>query len=136
MDGQEMINIAEGTVEQPVEQSVQQFTNESAEQSEASKNETGEIVPVETSENANTVKKTNTAKIVWMVVMIVSFVLSITLFVMGIIGIFVSLGLLMLPIVGVFGIIFTILCFVGAVLFLGLGIGSIFGVINSGKNGS
>ncbi len=129
MDEQELKNIPEGNVEQPVEQ----LTNESVEQSEASKNETGGITPVETNEGANTAKETNTAKIVWMVVMIVSFVLSITLFVMGIIGIFVSLGLLMLPIVGVFGIIFTILCFVGAVLFLGLGIGSIFGVVRSGK---
>lgn len=129
MDGQEMINVAEATVEQPVEQ----LTNESVAQSEASKNEIGGIEPVETNEGASTPKETNTAKIVWMVVMIVSFVLSITLFVMGIIGIFVSLGLLMLPIVGVFGIIFTILCFVGAVLFLGLGIGSIFGVVRSGK---
>ena len=78
--------------------------------------------------------ETNTAKTVWMVVMIVSFALSFILFVMGIIGIFVSLGLLLLPIVGVFGIVFTIFCFVGAILFLGLGIGSIFGVINSEKN--
>lgn len=80
--------------------------------------------------------ETNTAKTVWMVVMIVSFVLSFILFAMGIIGIFVSLGLLILPFVGIFGIIFTIFCFVGAILFLGLGIGSIFGMINSGKNGS
>lgn len=78
--------------------------------------------------------ETNTAKTVWMVVMIVSFALSFILFVMGIIGIFVSFGLLLLPIVGVFGIVFTIFCFVGAILFLGLGIGSIFGVINSEKN--
>ncbi len=107
MNEQEMKNTSEATVEQPTEQ----LTNE----------------------GASTAKETNTAKIIWMVVMIVSFVLSVTLFVMGIIGIFVSLGLLMLPIVGVFGIIFTILCFVGAVLFLGLGIGSIFGVVKSGK---
>lgn len=129
MDGQEMKKNPEGTMEQ----STEQLANESVAQSEASKNEIGGIEPVETNESASTPKETNTAKIVWMVVMIVSFVLSITLFVMGIIGIFVSLGLLMLPIVGVFGIIFTILCFVGAVLFLGLGIGSIFGVVRSGK---
>ena len=129
MDGQEMINVAEATVEQPVEQ----LTNESVAQDETSGIETAEIVPVEASEGASTAKETNTAKIVWMVVMIVSFVLSFILFVMGIIGIFVSLGLLMLPLVGIFGVIFTIFCFVGALLFLGLGIGSIFGVINSGK---
>ena len=108
MDGQEMKDIPESNVEQSTEQLI--------------------------NESAGTPKETNTAKIVWMVVMIVSFVLSITLFVMGIIGIFVSLGLLILPIVGIFGVIFTIICFLGAVLFLGLGIGSIFGVINSGKN--
>ena len=33
----------------------------------------------------------------------------------------------------IFGVIFTIFCFVGALLFLGLGIGSIFGVVRSGK---
>ena len=87
----------------------------------------------EINENASADKKTNTAKTIWLIVMIVSFVLSITLFIMGIIGIFVSLGLLLLPIVGAFGILFTILCFAGAVLFLGLGIGSIFGVVRSGK---
>lgn len=107
MNEQEMKNIPEVIVEQ----SAEQFTNESVSK------------PAET----------NTAKIVWMVVMIVSFVLSFILFVMGVIGIFVSLGLLILPFVGIFGIIFTILCFVGAVLFLGLGIGSIFGVVRSGK---
>lgn len=130
MDGQEMKKNPEGTMEQ----STEQLANESVAQDETSGIETAEIVPVETGKGASTAKETNTAKIVWMVVMIVSFVLSFILFVMGIIGIFVSLGLLMLPIVGVFGIIFTILCFVGAVLFLGLGIGSIFGVVRSGKN--
>lgn len=78
-------------------------------------------------------KETNTAMIVWLVVSIVSFLLSLVCFVMGLIGIFVSLGLLMLPLVGVFGIGFTVLFFVAGGVFLLLGIGALVGVFCSRK---
>lgn len=78
--------------------------------------------------------ETNTAMIVWLVVSIVSFVLSLVCFVMGFIGIFVSLGLLMLPFIGVFGIGFTVLFFIAGVAFLLLAIGALIGVFYCKKN--
>ena len=71
-------------------------------------------------EKAN--NKFTTEMIVWLVVAIASFVLALLCFGGGVIGVFVSLGLLMLPIVGIFGVLFTILCFAGVVLFLVIGV--------------
>lgn len=78
-------------------------------------------------------KENNTAAIVWLVVAISCFTLSIVCFALGVIGIFVSLGMLMLPIVGIFGIIFTVLSFLGGVLFLALGVVAVIFYIRSRK---
>ena len=71
-------------------------------------------------EKAN--NKFTTEMTVWLVAAIASFVLALLCLIGGVLGIFVSLGLLMLPIVGIFGVLFTILCFAGVVLFLLLGV--------------
>ena len=106
MSEQELNNSPECDKEQPFEQSTDGDTNN---------------------------KENNTAAIVWLVVAISCFALSIVCFVLGVIGIFVSLGMLMLPIVGIFGIIFTILSFLGGVLFLLLGGGALYGYYCSKK---
>lgn len=79
-------------------------------------------------------KEPNTAMIVWLVVSIVSFVLSLVCFVAGLIGILVSIGLLMLPMAGFFGLGFTVVLFVAAVVFLLLAIGALIGFFYCKKN--
>lgn len=78
--------------------------------------------------------ETNTAMIVWLVVSIVSFVMSLFCFVTGLIGILVSIGLLMLPMAGFFGLGFTVVLFAAAVVFLLIAIGALIGVFYCKKN--